>query len=149
MPGPVSLNSIFEDAQPDLLAYKVDADNETINGTGVDMTGYQGVVFLAVVGKGEAANIDLKVQQDTVSNFAAAADLADTKVTFAIAAGTNGFAFVEVKNPLEQYLRPVLVVPDLTTARPAAVISIRYGKSAKPETNADGEKHQNPAEGTA
>jgi len=145
----VIVHSITEDAQPDLEIYKVDADNETINGTGVDMLGYQGVVFIAVVGKGEVADIDLKAQQDTVSNFAAAADLEDSNVTFATAIATSGFGFVEIKNPLERYVRAVLVVPDLTTARPAVVIALRYGKDLLPETNADGELHSTPAEGTA
>src|SRR5690242_2824715 len=145
----VILHSIFENAQPDLLAYKVDADNETISGTVVDMLDYQGVIFIALVGKGETANIDLKVQQGQASNLSDAADLAGSKVTFAIAAATNGFAFAEVKNPLERYLRPQLVVPDLSTARPAFLLAIRYGKNQMPETNADGELNVTPAEGTA
>jgi hypothetical protein len=145
----LALHSFFEDMQPDLEIYKADADNETINGTGVDTLGYQGVVFFAVAGKGEIANVDLKVQQDSASNFGTAADLEGSKVTFATAVATNGFGFVEVKNPAERYVRAVIVAPNFVTARPITVIAIRYGKDLLPETNADGELHVSPAEGTA
>lgn len=145
----LSLNSFLEDTQPDLQVVKVDADNESLNGAGVDMLGYQGVVFIATAGKGEIGTFGLKAQQDSASNFATAADLLGTNVAFASAVATDGFAFLEIVRPVKRYVRPVLVVPNLTTARPVSVIAVRYGKNWRPETNADGEMHISPAEGTA
>jgi hypothetical protein len=145
----MDFHSFKTDVKIDLLLIDPDGDNETLYGTGVDMDGYDGVIFLAACRRGEAANIDLKAQQDSASNFGTVADLVGTKVTFAIATGTDGFAGVEVKNPRERYVRPALVIPNLGTARAVTVIALRYGGKYKPETNAAIELHVNPAEGTA
>ena len=142
------MNILF-DSQVDLQLLDADADNETLYGTGLDMTGYRGVAFFATVQKGEAASFTLKAQQDTVSNFATAADLAGTAKAIAIATGTDGFGFIEIKNPQEQYVRPALVCPNVGTAKVVSIIAIRYGATYLPETNADGELHNAPAEGTA
>lgn len=149
MTGTLSFNQIFADMQPDLQIIDLDADNETINGTGVDMLGYQGVVFFAAAQGGEAGTYGLKAQQDTASNFGTAADLLGSNVAFATTTGLNGFGFLEVVNPAERYVRPVLVVPNVTTPTAVCVIALRYGKNWRPETNADGEVHIAPAEGTA
>ena len=141
--------NFYFDTQVDLQIIDADADNETLYGAGVDMAGYAGVGFFASVIKGEAANFTLKAQQDTVSNFASAADLAGTGKTIAIATGTDGFGFIEVRTPQERYVRPALVCPNVGTAKSICIISIRYGAQNLPETNADGELHNAPAEGTA
>lgn len=145
----IQVHSIQEDMQPDVEAYKVDADNETINGTGVDMLGYQGVAFFAIAGKGEIATVSIKAQQDSDAAFGTAADLTGTSVSFATAVATCGFGFVDIKNPAERYVRCVVTAPNFTTARPITVLALRYGKHLLPETNADGELHVTPAEGTA
>lgn len=145
----LSLNTIFEDTQPDIQAVKIDGDNETITGTGVDMLGYQGVVFIVTAGKGEAGNLSIKAQQDSAANYGTAADLLGTSVAFSTAIGTDGFAFLEIAKPSKRYVRPVVTVPNLTTPCPISVVAIRYGKNWHPETNADGEVHVTPAEGTA
>src|SRR5512136_287125 len=108
--GTLSFSNIKDDMQPDPQLIKLDADNETLNGAGVDMFGYQGVAFFAAAQKGEIATYGLKAQQDTASNFGTAADLAGSNVAFATAVATDGFAFVEIHNPTERYVRPVLVV---------------------------------------
>lgn len=138
-----------ENAQLDIQKVDLDADNETLYGAGVDMAGYEGVVFILTVSKGEAANFTLKAQQDTASNFGSAEDLAGTALTVAIATSTDGFGFVEVKNPQERYVRPAIVCPNVGTPRAISCVSIRYGKQYLPETNSDGELHVAPAEGTA
>jgi hypothetical protein len=134
-------------SDPQFIA--IDADNDTYYGAGVDMNGYSGVGFFAIALKGEVQTYGLKVQQDTDPAFGTAADLAGTNVAFATAADADGFAFVEIKNPRERYVRPALVVPNVTTPNAVAIIAIRYGKGILPETNADGELHVYPAEGTA
>jgi hypothetical protein len=145
----IKLNDFISDTQPDLVVCKADADNETINGTILDMLGYQGVVFFLVAEKGEVANITLKAQQDTAAAMGAAADLEGTAVTIATAVATNSFGFLEVKLPRERYVRCVVVAPNITTPAMINVVAVRYGKNWLPETNADGESHNAPAEGTA
>lgn len=143
------IKSFYSDTQIDLQIIDADADNETLYGTGCDMAGYEGVLFLAAVIKGEAANFALKAQQDSASNYGTVADLEGTSKTIAIATATDGFGFVEVKSPRKRYVRPALVCPNVGTAKSIAIISIRYGAKYLPETNSDGELHVNPAEGTA
>jgi hypothetical protein len=145
----MDFHSIFTDMQPDLLLLDLDADNETLYGTGVYMGDHTTVVFFAAVQKGEAATYTLKAQQDTVSNFASTADLAGTAKAIAIATNTNGFGFIEIKNPQEPWVRPALVCPNVGAAKGVAIFAIRYGNRYLPETNSDGELHVAPAEGTA
>ena len=142
-------HTIKDDMQPDPQVLKADADNEALNGSGVDMLGYEGVVFFAQALKGEIATFKIKAQQDSASNFGSAADLEGTEVSFATAVATDGFAFLEVRYPQERYVRPVVTVPNLTTPNAVSVTALRYGKGKRPETNADGEVHFAPAEGTA
>ncbi len=145
----MDFHSIKDDMQVDLLLLDADGDNETLTSTGVDMAGYQGAFFLAAFGKGEAAAVTMKLQQDSASNFGTAADLLDTSVAMTAATATHGFAGVEIKHPRERYVRAALVIPNIGVPRPACVICIRYGAKYRPETNSDVELHVNPAEGTA
>lgn len=145
----LAFNTAKDDFQVDLQVVKVDADNETVVGAGVDMLGYQGVIFLATAGKGEVATFGLKAQQDSDAAYGTVADLENTNVAFATAVATDGFAGVEIVRPSDRYVRPALVVPNLGTARPISIVSIRYGKNWRPETNSDVEVHISPAEGTA
>jgi len=145
----LSFNNIKEDMQPNLEYLAIDADNGTVAGTGVDMLGYQGVVFFATAFQGEAATWSIKVQQDSASTYASAADLEGTSVSFVVGTDSDGFAFVEVQNPGDRYVRPVLTAPDVSTATTLACFSLRYGKDYRPETNTDGEFHYAPDEGTA
>lgn len=142
-------NNFKEDMQLDEQYIIIDADNATYAGTGVNMTGYQGVVFIMQARQGEAATWSIKVQQDTASTFGSAADLAGTSVNITVGTQANGFGFVEVLNPGEVWVRPVLTAPNVGTATGLACCSIRYGKDRRPETNSDGEFHYAPAEGTA
>lgn len=149
MPGSMLFRSFYDDMQPDLVVCKADADNESITGTTLDMLGYQGVVFLLTAGKGEVANVLMKAQQDSAAGMGTAADLEGTSVTIATAVATNSFGFLEVKNPAERYVRCIVTAPNITTPAHISVVAIRYGKNWLPETNADGEFHSAPAEGTA
>lgn len=145
----MNFQSFYTDMQLDIQKLDLDADNETLYGVGCDMAGYRGVVFILSVSQGEAANFTLKAQQDTASNYGTAADLLGTALTVAIATATDGFGFIEIKEPKERYVRPAIVCPNVGTARAISCVSIRYGKQYLPETNSDGELHVNVAEGTA
>lgn len=144
-----SFVNVKEDMQLDAQYITAAADNATYGGTGVDMSGYQGVVFIAQFAQGTSATLSIKAQQDSASDFGSAADLLSTSVDFVVGTETDAFAFVEVLNPAERYVRPVVTVPNIATPTGLAIFSIRYGKDRRPETQTDGEFHYAPAEGTA
>lgn len=124
------------------------ADNETLTGTGVDMQGYNSVLFIVGALKGEALTFSIKAQQDSASDFSTAADLAGTSVSFTTAVGTDGLATLEIVQPLERYVRPIVTVPNAAAATPTFCIAIRFNADVLPVSN-DGETHVSPAEGTA
>ena len=125
------------------------ADDETLTGTGVDMLGYESVEFIAGALKGEALDFAMKAQQDSASNYGSAADLADTEVEFSTTVGADALALLDIHQPKERYVRPVITVPDASAATPTFCIAIRYNAKNKPVTNTVGELHVTPAEGTA
>ena len=145
----LSFVSFKEDMQPDHQYISIAADNATYAGTGVDMNGYQGVVFIASCAQGTVATFSMHAQQDAASTYASAADLLASSVSCVTGTEADGFMWVEILNPGERYVRPVITVANLSTPNGVAVCAIRYGKDRRPETNADGEFHFAPAEGTA
>lgn len=142
------MKSIYHDTLVQVEAVKV-ADNEVLTGAGVDMLGYEGVAFIAAAGKGEVASFSMKVQQDTEATFAGALDLESTAQAFTTGVATDGIGIVDIYQPQERYVRPVLTVPNLNTATPVTIISIRYGARYVPEDSNVGKFKQSPEEGTA
>jgi hypothetical protein len=141
------IRSIFKDCKVSLLALKA-ADNETLTGTALDMQGHESVAFIAFALKGEVLSFSIKAQQDTVSTMATAADLEGTALAFATAVGTDGLTTLEIHQPNERYVRPIVTAPNATAATPTGVIAIQFNAKELPITN-DGELHVSPAEGTA
>lgn len=126
-------------------------DNNTYTGSGVDMSGFEGVIFVACVKGGEAIANTLKAQQATASNFSDAADLKGTAVDCSTTASADGLAILDIYRPRERYVRPVLVAGNYTNAPAAAIWAIQYGARSLPVTQviANFEKHVSPEEGTA
>lgn len=125
------------------------ADNETLNGSGVDMLGYESVMFIVGALKGEELTFSMKAQQDTASDFGTAADLAGTANSFVTDAYTDGLAILDIHQPQERYVRPVITVPNAATAKATFCVAIQYNPKNKPVANEDYEIHVSPAEGTA
>lgn len=143
--------NILKDTVVSIQTYK-SADNESLTGSGVDMKGFRGVAFIVGAAGGEDFSTwSIKAQQDTASNFGTAADLAGTATAFSTVASpsTDGIAILEIVEPTERYVRPVITVPNVSTAKITFCIAIRYGAEELPTTNATGELHASPAEGTA
>ena len=141
------MKSIFRDAVISIQALK-SADNETLTGTGVDMQGFRSVIFVVGALKGEVLSFSMKAASAAESDYSDAADLAGTSQTFATAVATDGLAALEVHEPPERYVRPVITVPNATAATPTFCIAIKFNADLKPQTNT-GELHVAPAEGTA
>ncbi|MBO9598638.1 MAG: hypothetical protein J7559_12580 [Cohnella sp.] len=78
-----------------------------INGTAVDMTGYEGVLFFTTVATANAGNF-LKAQIGAASDGSDGADLEGSKV---VPAADGNVAWVDVyhADPSQKYIRPVVV----------------------------------------
>ncbi|RKN86748.1 hypothetical protein [Paenibacillus ginsengarvi] len=84
------------------------ADGTTaINGAVLDMTGFEGVLFITAIGTANAGNI-LKAQIGAAADGSDAADLAGTKVV-ATANGQTVWLDVYRADPNQKYIRPVVV----------------------------------------
>jgi len=141
------MDSILKDTTIAIEALKA-ADNETLTGTGVDMQGYDAVAFVVGALQAEALNFTIKAQQDSDPAFGTAADLLGTSVAFATGIATDGLTTLEIVQPNERYVRPIIAVPNANAATPTFCISIRLKAKDVPKAN-DGELHLSPAEGTA
>lgn len=130
------------------------AGSTDLNGDGVDMNGYEGVVFLCAMGAITAGAVTaLLAQQDTASDFTDdAQELAGTQID--IAADDDGQLFVlDIFRPTDRYVRPV-VERATQNAVVQSIIAIQYGARELPKTQdvtdeITAEAHVSPAEGTA
>jgi hypothetical protein len=122
------------------------------NGAILDMKGYEGVLVLvhfSAIATG--ATTSVKMQQDTASDMATAADLAGSKITVADD-DDDQVKYVDLHRPSERYVR-VVIDKDATNATAESALYIQYGGKVLPEAQAagsvEGEEHHAPAEGTA
>ncbi len=92
------------------------------NGAGVDMAGWDGVVFILAIGAG-AFTKDYKAQSDTVSNFASAADIASAAITQLAAGVVANVVAIDVYRPTKRFVRSVFTPSGATLM---SAVSIRY-----------------------
>jgi len=129
------------------------AATSDVNGSTIDMKGYDSVTFIVGFGTITAGAVtSVKVQQDSDSAMGSAADLAGTAITVADD-DDNQLVMLEVNQPRERYVRCVV---DRGTQN--AVIdfglALQSKASSEPVTHdsstvVGSEFHQAPAEGTA
>lgn len=121
-----------------------------VNGTVVDMAGYDGCLFVVQVGTiAGTAVTSIKVQQDTVVGMGTAADLLGSNQTIVDTADDTVFC-VDIKRPSKQFLR--LVVSRGTANATVSAMAFLYRGRNRPAVNGAGvniEKFVSPAEGTA
>ena len=127
------------------------AHTDDINGTILDMMGYEGVLVVVRFGAiTTSAVTSIKMQQDTAAAMGTAADLLGTSQTVADD-DDNEIFYIDLFRPTERYVR--LVVDRHTqTAVVASAEYIQYGPKAAPvtqPTGTSGETHISPIEGTA
>ena len=129
------------------------AGTTAINSASVDMSGYDGCMFLTTVGAIVGGGVQsIKAQQDIVSGMGAAADLAGTNITVADDDDNQVF-WLDVKRPRERYLR-LVVSRGTQNSTWGEIYAIQYRGRSLPISNnvvdtITGEKHESPAEGTA
>ena len=122
-----------------------------IEGTILDMSGYEGVLVVVRMGTITAnAVTSIKMQQDTAATMSGAADLTGTAQTIADTDDDKIF-YIDLFRPTERYVR-LYVDRGTQNAVVASAIYIQYGPKATPitqPTGTSGETHASPAEGTA
>ncbi len=129
------------------------AGTSDVNGSAIDMKGYDSVTFIVGFGTITATAVtSIKIQQGAVSNLSDAADLAGTGISVADD-DDNQIVAVEVVRPQKRYLR---VTVDRGTANAVidfgiAVQTISYKEPVTHDSTTviGSETHYSPAEGTA
>jgi len=125
----------------------ITAGTSACPGTGVDMSGYNGCLFLTSFGTA-AANNRLHVEGSSVTSTTGYADLTGTEV----GAGTSDEdQWAEVHAPRKRYLRPVALRGTSSTLD--NIWAIQYGARDVPVDNTStgtilGEHHLAPSTGT-
>lgn len=118
-----------------------------INSSEVDMEGYDGVLFVAVMGS-TATDISMKAQQDVVTGMGGAADLAGSSKALD---GTAKIILLDIFRPLERFVRAVVTRTTTTTIE--QILAIRYKARNPPVSNASTaqlvKQLVSPEEGTA
>lgn len=122
---------LIEDIKVVRVSNAVAAGTTAVNGTAVDMTGYEGVIFLVHLGAiVSGAATSLKAQQGAVSDGSDAADLAGTNITIADT-DDNKIVALELYRPTGQYVRPV-VSRATQNATVDSITAILYNGRVKP-----------------
>ena len=129
------------------------AGTSAVNGTVLDMQGFDGVVFVASFGALTATQVtSLKAQDGATSNLSDAADLAGSLTGPLADADGNRSLVLEICKPAKRYIRPVI---NRATANAVidSVVAIQYSASKSPTTNdttvAAAKLRVSPANGTA
>lgn len=127
------------------------AGTSDINGTTLDMEGFESVLVIVRMGTITASAVtSIKMQQGAASDMSDAADLAGTAQTIADDDDDETF-YIDLHQPTERYVR-LVVDRGTQNAVVASANYIQYNGSVFPVTHGtgvSGEFHQSPAEGTA
>ena len=112
----------------------------------VDMTGFEGVLFVGTIATVNAANFANAAQSSVSSGTFL--DLAGTKIV----PGDDGDSFcIDIVKPKDRFVRCEIDRGGVNTVT-GDVYAIQYGAAKKPTTHGatiDAETHISPAEGTA
>ncbi len=134
---------------------KITVDDATVAGTSavdstaLDMTGYDGVLFIVKLGTA-AANNTAKGQEDTGSSMATVQDLLASKVSSS-AVATLKTLVLDIQRPQKQWVRVEVARGTSTTVD--AIVAIQYKARNLPVAQAAAsvalKQLSSPAEGTA
>jgi hypothetical protein len=105
-----------------------------INGSVLDMEGFEGVEFILQGGTVTDGNLSIKAQSDTVVGMGTAADLTGTLTTINNAANAKA-AVLDVFRPVKRFVRCVVVRGGATGAVIDSVMAIQYGGRNLPVAN--------------
>jgi hypothetical protein len=127
------------------------AGQTDINGSTLDMQGYEGVLMVVRMGAITAGAVtSIKAQQGSASDLSDAVDLAGTAQTIADNDDDKTF-YIDLYRPQKRYVR-LVVDRGTQDAVVASAHYIQYGARVLPTghgTDVSGELHISPSEGTA
>ena len=137
---------LLQDVKITKVSGEVSAGTSAVNGTVLDMSGFEGVIFVAHYGTSATDN-GLHAEGGEAANLSDAADLEGTQVFLD---GTEEMSILDVVKPRERYIR--CVADRGTSSTIGAIIAIQYGSRTEVDndssTDNSAEQHVSPAEGT-
>lgn len=103
--------------------------------SGVDMQGFQGVIFVAFFGTLSAGAVTVLKAQTSADNGSVDtyADLLGSHINIAQASGSNQALVLDVYRPIERWVLPI-VTRSTGNAVLNAIVAIQYGPFAIPTT---------------
>ncbi len=131
--------SLLKGCKATRLVNSTAAGTTTISGTGLDMEGFEGVIFIAQFGALTATQVtSLKAQQSSDNGVTDDwSDLAGTSTGPLADGDGNKKLMLDIYRPNKHYVRPV--VPRATAnAVIDSVIAIQYGAKTEPTTQPTG-----------
>jgi hypothetical protein len=104
------------------------AASSAANGNGVDMSGWNGVCFVLLLGAVDGTQ-DMKAQSDDNSGFSSATDITSAAITQVAGTGDDKIYVLDVWRPSERYVRAVVTNGAGATADFQGVLAIRYHRN--------------------
>ena len=101
------------------------AASSTVNGAGVDMKGWDGVLFFLCLGVTDGTT-DLIAQGDDNSGFSSPVAITDAAITQLTATDDGTGAILDVWRPTERYIRSSVDTGAGATADFECVLAVRY-----------------------
>lgn len=148
------MQNLLKDIKVTRVMNAVAAGTTNQNGSTLDMSGWDGVLFVAQLGTLTATQVTgLKAQQGAAANMSDAADLLGTAVGPMADGDSNKCLVLDIYRPQERYVRCV-VTRGTANAVIDGVMAIQYRGRKAPVTQdtttiAANESHVSPVEGTA
>ena len=121
----------YHQSPAEILAFSLGLSPQSIaastaaNGNGVDMQGWDGCLFVLLLGVIDGVQ-DMKAQGDDNSGFSSATDITGAAITQVAATGDDKIYLLDVWRPTERYIRPVVTNGAGAVADFQAVLTIRY-----------------------
>ena len=103
----------------------------TVAGTTLDMSGFDGVMFILILGAFTDGTPGIKASSGAASN---GSDKQDLLGALASVGASNEAAILDVFRPLDRYVTPQIIRGGTTGAVIAGLIAIQYKASFKPTT---------------
>lgn len=123
------------------------AATSAVNSTAIDMSGWDGVLFLTTMAVANAGNY-INAAQGASADGSDAADLEGTKV---VCTGANEALWLDIYKPTDRYVR--LEAVRTASSAMGEIYAIQYNGRIVPDNvtagTLTGELHISPAEGTA
>lgn len=143
------MSFLSEDTLISVVTTYTSANTTDVNSTGVDMAGFDGVLFIARYGTAAADNLIHAEQSSDDGSVDTYTDIAGSEPNSAGA--SSEIQFVDIINPQERYVRCVAVRGTSSTVE--QITAIRYKARSKPQDNntagtIEGERLVQPIAGT-